>query len=435
MSRESVEIQTAIVGMTHDGHGIASLDGERVFVPGVLPGERATVSLQRRRRRYREADLVEILETAAERVEPPCPYFGRCGGCAVQHLDYGAQVEFKERIVRDALERIAGLEAPQWLGPLTGAQWHYRRRARLGVRFVDAKRRVLVGFKERSSRFVTDMETCPVLVEPLDRLPGVLSESIGETTLARQLPQVELAAGDRARAMVLRLLAEPTAVDLAIFEALGSDWDIDVYVQRGGPGTVRYLGRDDARTLSYRLDAFDIDIVFAPTDFVQVNGAVNAAMVSRVVEHLELDRSERVLDLYCGLGNFSLPMARQAAHVLGVEGDGGLVARAIRNATLNRIANAEFQTADLGKPDWRFLREPWDVVVLDPPRSGAEAVVKQMRLMKPRRIAYVSCHPATLARDARALTKDGRYRLVTAGIADMFPHTHHVETVAVFDRC
>lgn len=435
MTRDPAHIQAEIIGLTHDGQGIATLDGERVFVPGLLPGERATLSLKRRRRRYREAALVELLAPAAERVAPPCEYFGRCGGCAIQHLSYSGQLAFKETVVRDALERIAGLDIPEWLPPITGTEWHYRRRARLGVRYVAAKDRVLVGFKERSSRFVTDMSTCAVLVEPMDLLPGRLGATIAETTLRRQLPQAEIAVGDHARATVLRVLAEPTADDLARFDRLGRECDIDIYLQRGGPGTVRPLRPDGIRTLSYRLEKFDINIVFAPTDFVQVNASVNAAMVERVIDRLELEATDRVLDLYCGLGNFSLPIARKTASVLGVEGEAGLIARAVRNATLNGIGNVEFQTADLSLPDWPFLREPWDVVVLDPPRSGAQAAVDRVGDMCPRRIAYVSCHPATLARDAKTLTANRRYRLTAAGIADMFPHTHHVEALAFFERC
>ena len=435
MSREAIQAEVAVVGLTHDGQGIADLDGERVFVSGVLPGERALLSLNRRRRRYREATLLELLEPAAERVAPPCPHFGRCGGCAIQHLSYAAQVRFKEGVVRDALERIADIAIPEWLPPLTGAEWHYRRRARLGVRYVEAKGRVLVGFKERASRFVTDMSACPVLVEPMDAVPGLLSEVVTGTTLRQQLPQAEVAVGDHARAIVLRVLAEPTDADLDRFTALGRDLDTDVYVQPGGPGTVRALEPKRAGTLSYRLAAFDVELRFAPTDFIQVNGPINAAMVDRVIERLELTSNDRVLDLYCGLGNFSLPIARQAAAVLGVEGEAGLVARAARNAALNQIANARFVTADLTLPDWPFLREAWDVVVLDPPRSGAQAAVSLMGRMGPRRIAYVSCHPATLARDAKELVAGRRYRLTAAGIADMFPHTHHVEAVAIFDRC
>lgn len=434
MGRELVQIEATIVGLTHDGHGIAALDGERVFVPGALPGERALLSLQRRRRRHGQASLVEVLEPAAERVEPPCEYFGRCGGCAVQHLSYEAQVRFKESVVRDALERIARLETPEWLAPLTGEQWHYRRRARLGVRYVEGKERVLVGFKERASRFVTDMSACRVLVKPMDILPGELSRTVGQTSLQRQLPQAEVAVGDGARAVVLRVLAAPTADDLTHFAALGRELEVDVYLQTGGPGTVRPLEPETAGTLSYRLEDFDVELEFAPTDFIQVNAAINAAMVGRIVDRLEIAANDRVLDLYCGLGNFSLPLARHAAEVVGVEGEGGLVARAAHNARHNDISNARFVTADLHQADWPFLREHWDLVVLDPPRTGAEAAVKLMRQMGPRRIAYVSCHPATLARDALELTANQGYRLVAAGIADMFPHTHHVEALAVFDR-
>jgi 23S rRNA (uracil1939-C5)-methyltransferase len=435
MRRDAVQVEAAVVGLTHDGQGIADLDGERVFVSGVLPGERAILSLQRRRRRYREATLVELLDPAADRVEPPCPHFGRCGGCAVQHLSYSAQVRFKEVVVRDALERIAGIEIPEWLPALTGAEWNYRRRARLGVRYVEAKGRVLVGFKERASRLVTDMSRCPVLVEPMDAVPGLLGSVVTETSLRQKLPQAEIAVGDNARALVLRVLEEPTEADLARFGALGAELETDVYLQRAGPGSVRALEPERAHTLSYRLDAFGVDLRFAPTDFIQVNGPINAAMVGRVVERLQLTGKDRVLDLYCGLGNFSLPIARHAATVLGVEGEAGLVARAASNAALNEITNARFVTADLSLPDWPFLRESWDVVVLDPPRSGAQAAVSLMGRMNPRRIAYVSCHPATLARDAKELISGRRYRLIAAGIADMFPHTHHVEAVAIFDRC
>lgn len=434
MSREPIEVETEIVGLTHEGHGIAALDGERVFVPGALPGERALLSLERRRRRKRRVNLVEVLATAADRVEPPCEYFGRCGGCAVQHLSYEAQIRFKETVVRDAFERIAGLEASEWLVPLTDRQWHYRRRARLGVRYVDGKGRVLVGFKERATRYVTDMSTCRVLVEPMDRLPGELSRTVAQTSLTRQLPQAEVAVGDDARAVVLRVLAEPTSDDLARFAALGRDLSVDIYLQTGGPGTVRPLEPDTAGTLSYKLEAFDVDLEFAPTDFIQVNAAINAAIVRQVIDRLEIASTDRVLDLYCGLGNFSLPLARHAGEVVGVEGEGGLVARAAHNARRNDISNAKFVTADLHQADWPFLRERWDLVVLDPPRSGAQEAVKLMRKMGPRRVVYVSCHPATLARDALELTANQGYRLAAAGIADMFPHTHHVEAFAVFDR-
>jgi 23S rRNA (uracil1939-C5)-methyltransferase len=352
----------------------------------------------------------------------------------VQHLAYAAQVEFKQTVVREALARIADLEPAEWLAPITGPQWHYRRRARLGVRFVAGKDRVLVGFKERATRFITDMSSCRVLVKPLDALPGLLATLIDRTTLTSRLPQAECALGESARAVVLRVLDQPSEEDLRLFKEFGQQHGIDVYLQRGGPGTVQALDPESAKPLDYRLPDFGLTLEFAPTDFVQINAHINEAMVSRTVELLGVEPSDRVLDLYCGLGNFSLPLARHAATVLGVEGEGGLVARAAHNARSNGLANARFVTADLSEPEWSFMRESWDLVVLDPPRSGASAAVTQMKRMAPRRIAYMSCHPATLARDAKELIDSQGYRLRAAGIADMFPHTRHVEVLAIFER-
>ena len=427
-------LDVRIIDLTHDGQGVADLGERRVFVPGALAGERIRLAPRRRRRQYQEADLIEILEPSPARVTPPCEYFGRCGGCAVQHLSYEAQIPFKQAIVGEALARIAGAEPQAWLEPIVGPEWHYRRRARLGVRFVKGKERVLVGFKERATRYVTDMASCRVLVEPLDRLPGELGELIGRTTLQRRLPQAELAAGEAARAVVLRVLDEPASEDLALFAEFGRKQDLDVYLQRGGPGTVRALDPESARPLAYTLPDFDVTLRFEPTDFLQVNAQVNAALVGETLRLLDVRATDRVLDLYCGLGNFSLPLARHAGKVLGVEGDGGLVARAANNARLNELANVSFVAGDLSQPEWSFMREAWDLVVLDPPRSGAQTVVAQMARMKPRRVAYISCHPATLARDAKELIDSQGYRLIAAGIADMFPHTHHVEAIALFER-
>ena len=434
MAADSEFLDVRIIDLTHDGLGVADLGGERVFVPGGLPGERVRLAPRRRRRQYQEADLIEILEPSPARVAPPCEYFGRCGGCAVQHLSYEKQVSFKQTIVEEALVRIAGAEPEVWLEPIVGPEWHYRRRARLGVRFVKGKDRVLVGFKERATRYVTDMASCRVLVEPFDRLPGELGELIGRTTLQRRLPQAELAAGEAAYAVVLRVLDEPTDQDIALFDEFGCRCGLDIYLQKGGPGTVRALDPESARPLAYTLSDFDVTLRFEPTDFLQVNAQVNAALVAQTLRLLEVKATDRVLDLYCGIGNFSLPLASQAGRVLGVEGDGGLVARAASNARLNRLENVSFVAGDLSQPEWSFMREAWDLVVLDPPRSGAQTVVTQMARMNPRRIAYVSCHPATLARDAKELIDSQGYRLIAAGIADMFPHTYHVEAMALFER-
>lgn len=421
-----------IVDLTHDGQGVADIDGRRVFVPDALPGERVEVRLRKRRRKLVEADLVAVLEPSPSRVVPECEYFGRCGGCALQHLAHPKQVEFKQNVVAQALARIAQTEPEEWLPPVVGKPWQYRRKARLGVKYVPGKDRVLVGFRERAAPYITDMQRCPVLMPPLDGLLGELAELIAQSSVRERLPQIEAAVADDATALVLRVLEAPSAADEEAFRAFGAKHGIDIYLQRGGPGTVAPLGA--TRALCYRLDAFGLTLQFLPTDFVQVNPAVNAELVATALRLAAVERTDRVLDLYCGLGNFSLPLAQRAAELLGVEGEAGLVARAVRNAAANGIGNARFLTADLMASDWSFFRQPWDVVVLDPPRTGAEAPVAEMHRSMPRRIVYVSCHPATLARDARVLVTDLGYRLRAARVFDMFPHTHHIEALAMFER-
>ena len=431
MSRRD-PVAAEIRDLTHDGRGVAEFEGEPVFVAGALPSERVMLRPRRRRRRVTEAELVSVIEPSEARVEPRCRYFGRCGGCSLQHLEYDAQLRFKQRTAAEALRRIGGVEPDAWLDPVPSTQWNYRRRARLSARFVPGKGRTLVGFRERATSWVTDMASCPVLVPPLDTALGELAGIVTASSVKDRLPQVELAVGDENRAIVLRVLDPPTESDIAALRAFGERHGLDVYLQPGGPGSAAPL--DEARTLSYALPEFDIEIEFAPTDFVQINAGINARMVAEAVAAAEPEASDRVLDLYCGLGNFSLPLARRAGSVLGVEGDAGLVARAARNAERNGIGNASFLTADLSKADWSFFRESWDLVILDPPRTGAEAVAAGLAAAAPRRIVYVSCHPATLARDARVLVESQGYRLRTARVFDMFPHTHHVEVMTCFER-
>jgi 23S rRNA (uracil1939-C5)-methyltransferase len=421
-----------VVDLTHDGRGVADVDGRRVFVPDALPGELAELTLRKRRRKLQEAELVRIVERSPDRVVPECEYFGRCGGCALQHLAPAAQVEFKQRVVAQALARIARLEPDEWLPAFSGAPWRYRRRARLGVKYVPGKERVLVGFRERAAPYITDMARCPVLKPPLDGLIGPLAELIAGTSVRQRLPQIEAAVGDGASALVLRVLDAPSAADVEAFAAFGARHGVDMYLQRGGPGTAAPIGA--ARTLRYTLAQFGVTLEFLPTDFVQVNAEVNAELVATAVRLADVQPADAVLDLYCGLGNFSVPFAQRARELLGVEGEAGLVARAVRNATLNAVANARFVTADLAQPDWSFFREPRDVVVLDPPRTGAEAAVAAMDRIAPRRIVYVSCHPATLARDAQVLVERLGFRLSAVRVFDMFPHTHHVEALALFVR-
>jgi len=424
-------VVATIVDLTHDGIGVADMGGRRVFVADALPGERVEITLRRRRRKLQEADLKRVLDAAPTRTAPACEYFGRCGGCALQHLEHGAQVAFKEGVVRETLKRIGRVEPSLWLPAVVGEPWHYRRRARLGVRYVPGKDRVLVGFRERGGHYITDMRRCPVLMPPIDGLLGELAELIARSSVKEHLPQIEAAVADEATALVLRVLAVPSAADEQAFREFGAQHDIDMYLQPGGPGTVTPLG--PARPLRYRLPELGMTLEFLPTDFVQVNARVNAELVATAVGLADVQATDRVLDLYCGLGNFSLPFAQRAQELLGVEGDAGLVARAVRNAALNGIGNARFATADLASSDWGFYRERWDIVVLDPPRTGAAEPIAELHRSMPRRVVYVSCHPATLARDAATLVGQG-FALRTARVFDMFPHTHHIEALALFTR-
>ena len=432
MRTEGAPFAVKILDLTHDCQGVADVDGRRVFVPDALPGETVEIRLRKRRRKLLEAELVRVIEPSPDRVRPGCEYFGRCGGCALQHLAHDAQVRFKQGVVRAGAYAhsprgtrgvvAAVCESAVALPPARAA----RREIRAG------QERVLVGFRERSAPYITDMAHCPVLMPPLDALLGPLAELIAGTSIKERLPQIEAAVGTQASALVLRVLDAPSTADVESFAAFGAAHGIDMYLQPGGPGTIAPIGA--ARALSYSLEQFGVTLRFQPTDFVQVNAEVNAELVATAVRLADVQPSDSVLDLYCGLGNFSLPFAQRARELLGVEGEAGLVARAVRNAELNGIANTRFLTADLMQPGWSFFREPRDVVVLDPPRTGAEAAVAEMDRIAPRRIVYVSCHPATLARDAQVLVERHGYRLRTVRVFDMFPHTHHVEALALFER-
>lgn len=424
---------TAIVeDLTHDGLGVADVDGRRAFVAGALPGETVRLIRRRRRRKLIDAELLEVVEASPDRVAPGCEYFGRCGGCALQHMSYPAQLRFKRKVVADAFASIAKLEPRSWLEPLTASQWGYRRRARLGIKLVPGKGRVLVGFRERAHPYITDMDHCPVLVPAVGQALADLASTVAGTSIADRIPQAEVSVGDTAGAIVIRVLEPPTAADERLLADFGSRHGLDVYVQPKGPDSVAPLAADP-RPLEYRLERQGLTLEFEPNDFIQVNADVNAAMVDAALEAAAPLPEDRALDLYCGLGNLTLPLAGRVREVLGVEGDAALVARAMRNATRNGIANARFLTADLELGDWPFFRERWDLVVLDPARAGARAAVAAMGRMAPRRIVYVSCHPGTLARDAAVLTGEHGYELASVRVLDMFPNTHHVEAIATFD--
>jgi 23S rRNA (uracil1939-C5)-methyltransferase len=353
----------------------------------------------------------------------------------LQHLAPAAQLAFKQAQLLENLARLGGVEPTEVIEPLTGPVWGYRRRARLGVKYVARKGRVLVGFRERSAPFVADLHECRVLAPPADRLLDPLAALVGELSIAARLPQVEVAVAGSECALVLRVLDPPTATDLDRLRDFEQAQGVRVYLQPGGPATVAPL-TPNLEPLRYELGRFGLVIEFEPTDFIQVNATLNEAMVVRAVEMLELESSSHVLDLFCGLGNFSLPLARSAAAVVGVEGDAGLVSRAERNALSQGISNVRFHAADLSQPTawsaWAARR--YDRVLLDPPRAGAREVLPVVGGCGAARVVYISCHPGSLARDAGILVRDHGFRLVAAGVMDMFPHTTHVEAMAVFDR-
>ena len=434
MRQGGLEEILEIESLTHDGRGVARPGGKAVFVHGALPGERVTARRVRRHRNYDEAIALQIERRAADRVVPRCPHFGVCGGCALQHLESGAQLRAKERHVFDELTRTGHVAPAARLEPLAASPWGYRRHARLGVKFVPKKGGVLVGFRESFSPLVAEIGECAVLPERVSRLLRPLARLIGDLSICARVPQIEVAVADNLVALVVRVLDPPAASDRERLEAFAREQQIEFYLQPGGLESVVPLTAP-ATPLYYELGTQDVRIAFAPTDFIQVNGPVNEQLIARAIEQLAPRPEDRLLDLFCGLGNFTLPLARRVASVTGVEGNAGLVERARRNAEANTIANARFHVANLGAqlPDYEWARAAYDLVLLDPPRVGAKEIVLQLARWRPRRVVYVSCHPGSLARDAGILVNDLGYELARAGVIDMFPHTAHVESMAVFE--
>lgn len=433
-------LETGLVAdLTHECEGVvraAETGGKTVFVAGALPGERVSFRRVSFHKSHDEAELVEILAASPDRVTPRCAHFGVCGGCALQHLAPGAQIAAKQKELAANLERIGNVTPAAWLPPLLGPHWGYRRRARLSSRYVTKKGRSLVGFREKQGRYVADVQRCEVLAEPVGALVGTLGELLTGLARRESIPQIEVALSDGERVLVLRVLEPLGEADLAALREFERTHELRILLQPGGLNSIVPLtpGPID---LHYRLDAFDLKLDFGPSDFVQVNAGINQAMVARAVELLEVKGSDRVLDLYCGLGNFTLPLARRAAAVVGVEGEAGLIERARANARGNGITNAEFHVGDLSvAPDktLSWMRGRYDAVLLDPPRVGAREVLSAVAHIAPRRVVYISCHTGSLARDLGVLVHEFGFGLRAAGVLDMFPHTTHVESIAVLDR-
>ena len=432
----------SINDLSHDGRGVArwpeghAQAGKTVFVAGALPGETVVVQQSARSRHFDEARTLEVLAASADRVTPRCPHFGVCGGCVLQHLAEERQIAYKQQVLLDNLQRIGHVAPASVLPPLRGQAWGYRRKGRFSVRRVEKKDKTLVGFREQDPRFVADLRECHVVVPQLGFRLEALGALVDGMDARRDIPQIEFIAGDAATALVFRHLQPLSEADHGRLQAFAAQHDLAIFLQPGGLDSVHPLA-GEARELSFRLPQWDVELQFRPLDFIQVNASLNEAMIARALALLDVQPGERVLDLFCGLGNFTLPLARASGDgvVVGVEGDAGLVQRARENAGRNGLGNVQFFTADLSKDlaGQPWLRHGFDKLLLDPARSGAIEVLKQLPLHQLRRIVYVSCHPGSLARDAGWLVNEAGWTLREAGVMDMFPHTAHVESIAVFD--
>ncbi|MFT3758754.1 23S rRNA (uracil(1939)-C(5))-methyltransferase RlmD [Thauera sp.] len=426
-----------IESLDHEGRGIAHVDGKAVFIEGALPGEQVEYTVLRERPRYAQAETARVLKASAQRVEPRCIHFGTCGGCSMQHLDPVAQAAAKQRILEDALWHIGKVEPEVIYPAIHGPAWGYRYRARLTVRVVPSKGGVLVGFHQKRSSHIADMQSCPVLPPAISALVPELHRLIARLSIADRVPQIEIAVSDTATAFVFRHLLPFSEGDRRALAAFADAHGIQAWAQPGGPDTAAPLHPQGGAGLAYTLPEFDVRMDFRPTDFTQVNVHINRLLIRRAMQLLDPQRGERIADLFCGLGNFSLPIARRGATMVGVEGSEALVERARANAAANGLAErCEFHAANLfeATEDSLAALGPLDKLLIDPPREGAIAVVKAVSpLQRPPRIVYVSCSPATLARDAAVLVHEKGYVLRGAGIANMFPQTSHVESIALFE--
>jgi len=427
-------VVVSIESLSHDGRGVAHVDGKVVFIDEALPGEKLEFIYTDSRRDYAEGKVHKLISGSEHRVDPECSHFGVCGGCSFQHVDDAVQIQFKQNVLEEQFARLGKVDIPQIWEPLTGPHWGYRRKARMGVKYVAKKGRVLVGFRERRNPFLAEIESCKVMHPIVGEKLMDLSAMIGKLSINDKIPQIEVAIGENDCVLAFRVLEAPTADDIAVMAAFEREHDIVICLQSKGPDTIRPLPGEAEVMPDYALSEHGIRFKFRPAMFTQVNYAINRKMVTRAIEALELNETDLVLDLFCGLGNFTLPLATKAGSVTGVEGDLPLVKHARENARLNQLDNVEFHVADLSKDvrDYDWAKKRFNKILLDPSRAGASEVLPNINYWQPERIVYVSCNPSTLARDAGILVNELGYRLVKAGVMDMFPQTAHVESIALF---
>lgn len=428
---------TTITDLSHDNRGVSKTDGKTVFISNALPGEEVRYKVVKKHRKFDDGVALQILQPSAKRVQPDCKHYELCGGCSAQHMLHEAQIAHKQQLLIQHLQHFGQVTAAELLPPLLGPQWHYRNKARLGVRYVKKKEKVLVGFRETNGRYIADIQQCPVLHPSVGKRIDELAELVERLSCYQDIPQIEVAISDETTALIFRHMKPLTEQDLQCLREFGEQRQFWIYLQPKGPKTIHKLWPEDEQNLlSYELQQYNIRFEFHPSDFTQVNPQLNEMMVHQALSLLDPQANDQVLDLFCGLGNFSLALAKHVETVVGVEGSEEMVQRASHNAAHNHIRNTEFFCANLME-DWTHL--PWakmkyHKLLLDPPRSGTQAIVEQIEHLAPQTITYVSCNPATLARDAGILVNDKGYQLAKAGIMDMFPHTSHVESIALFVR-
>jgi 23S rRNA (uracil1939-C5)-methyltransferase len=444
------EIKQAVIeSLDQEGRGVAHVDGKTVFIDGALPNEKVTFQSHLVKPSYEVANVVEVLKQSNQRVTPKCVHFGKCGGCKLQHLDFAAQVAAKQRLLEKDLWHIGKVKAENMLPPLYGPTWGYRHKARLSVKYVEKKQRVLVGFNEKSTRFVADMNSCEVLVPEVSALIEPLQHLILQLSLKDKIPQIELAVGEAVPdnghepagnkpviVLILRIMGPLTSQDETLLKSFADEHAVQVWTQSKGPDTIKPFYPLEAAQLQYSLPEFGLTYPFKPNEFTQVNPQINQVMIRRAMQLLAPQATDKIADFFCGIGNFTLPIARSGAAVLGLEGLANLVERANESAQLNSIHNVQFGVSDLFKmtPEALTGLGHFDKWLIDPPRDGAYELVKSMDAgNRPQRIVYVSCNPATLARDAGELVNEKGYLLKAAGVINMFPHTAHVESIALFE--
>ncbi|HQT25044.1 MAG TPA: 23S rRNA (uracil(1939)-C(5))-methyltransferase RlmD [Burkholderiales bacterium] len=424
-----------IESLDHEGRGVAHVEGKALFVEGALPGEIVDYSVFKKKPKVEFANVSKMFRESPFRVDPKCANFGVCGGCSMQHLDASAQVAVKQRVLEDALWHIGRVKPECILPAIHGPYWEYRHRARFSVKYVEKKGKVLVGFNEKKTRYVTDMDGCEVLPRRISMLIPHLKEMITSLSIRARLPQIEVASGEEADIMVFRILDPLTGNDEESIRAFSEEHRVNVFLQPKGIDSIRPFHPTEPGILHYSLPEYGIDMPFRPSDFTQVNFSINRVLVKRAITLLSPSKNDRIADLFCGIGNFTLALAKHCGEVVGVEGSLQLVERARENAERNGITNAKFIEADLFETKASRLDElgQFDKMLIDPPRAGAHALVESLGGHSPSRIVYVSCDPATLARDAGILVHSKGYRLKSAGVINMFPHTSHVESIALFE--